>query len=410
MKFLSAFVLILMVLASPQSAMASPHLKLFDLIDQRLELMRDVATDKWRNKAPVEDLQREALVLDRVSESALNVGIETASARSFFQIQMEAAKEIQLYWFDRFEAGESPSLARNLDETRSLLLALGEEIIAGIDTAGRTEAIWRDHFIEQVQVEGLSPATVHALFRALTEVQQYPDRLSQVLSTGRLRVGTTGDYAPFTLTTADGFAGIDIDLANDLAKALGVEVSFVETSWSNLMNDLGAGRFDIGVGGISRTTERQKTAYFSPPYYTGGKTPIIRCADANRFNSLTDIDQEGVRVIVNPGGTNAAFAHANITRALLTIHDDNRTIFEEIAAGRADVMITDAIEVRLKTRQYPVLCPAMPGKTLTFLEKAFLLPQDIKLKEFVGAWLEQRIADGTVAGVFSAHMDVTRPE
>jgi len=252
---------------------------------------------------------------------------------------------------------------------------------------------------------------VISLFLATTAVGAEPEVdalsvLDTVLETGQLRIGTTGDYPPFTARDASTgrYSGIDIDLAHDLARSLGVTPVFVKTSWPSLMDDLAAGRFDVGMGGISRSLKRQRTAFFSSPYHRFGKTPIARCADRNRFDSLAKIDRPGVTVIVNPGGTNQAFANAHITKAQLLIHDDNRTIFQEIADGRADVMITDSDEVRYQHRLDPTLCATMPGKTLTKAEKAYLLPRDIVWKLYLDAWLAERTLEGTIAAAFQKHL------
>ena len=162
------------------------------------------------------------------------------------------------------------------------------------------------------------------------------------------------------------------------------------------------------MSGISRTLQRQQHGFLSKPYHTGGKTPIIRCGDQARLKSLSDIDQKGIRIIVNPGGTNERYVEAHIKLAEKVLFADNRTIFEEIVQGRADVMITDAIEVTLQTNRQQALCPAMPGKTLTYQEKAILMQQDPILLNYVNLWLDLRLADGTVQRTFANHLQANQ--
>ena len=225
------------------------------------------------------------------------------------------------------------------------------------------------------------------------------NRLDDILARGVLRVGTTGDYKPFSYRpnpSAD-FIGLDVELAGQLAKTLGVKLELVPTTWPSLMKDLGEDRFDIAMGGVSISLERQKKAQFSIPYLRDGKTPITRCENKDRFQTLAQIDQSGVRLIVNPGGTNERFARAHVKQASITVYPDNVTIFDQIVAGKADLMITDAIETRLQQKLKPALCALHPEAPFDFSEKAYLLPRDYLWKTFVDQWLHQTIASGAFA-------------
>ena len=97
--------------------------------------------------------------------------------------------------------------------------------------------------------------------------------------------------------------------------AIGVRLDIIPTTWATLLPDLTGDKFDIGMGGISITLPRQKVAFFSQPVMRVGKSPIARCADKDRFATLAEIDRPGVRVIVNPGGTNEAYDRANLHTA-----------------------------------------------------------------------------------------------
>lgn len=221
--------------------------------------------------------------------------------------------------------------------------------------------------------------------------------LTRVAGRGELLVCTTGDYPPFTLRdgASDRYRGIDIDMAGDLARALGVRERLVRTEWGTLVNDLTRGRCDLVMGGVSVTADRARHAAFSVPYQADGKTPITRCGREGKFATLDRIDRPGVRVVVNPGGTNERFARERLRRAELRVHPDNRTIFGEILAGRADLMITDAVETRYQARTRPGLCAVHPDRPFTRSQKAYLLPAgDPAFKARVDRWLSEALADG----------------
>jgi chorismate mutase-like protein len=221
--------------------------------------------------------------------------------------------------------------------------------------------------------------------------------LDAVLKRGEIRIGTTGDYKPFSYRPEGGqFVGLDVDLAADLAETLGVRLGLVQTSWPTLMKDLQADRFDMALSGISVSLERQKQALFSLPYLKDGKTPLTRCENKHKFETLAQIDKPGTRLVVNPGGTNESFVRSHLHLADITVSSDNVTIFDRIVSGEADLMITDAIEARLQQKLRSALCAIHPESPFNYSEKAALLPRDLLVKAYVDQWLHQSLASGAL--------------
>lgn len=84
----------------------------------------------------------------------------------------------------------------------------------------------------------------------LVATAQAGPRLDRIMESQVIRVGTPGDYRPFaSKTDQGGYEGHDIDVIQAMAKVLGVKVKYVQTSWSNLLTDLSADKFDVVVGG-----------------------------------------------------------------------------------------------------------------------------------------------------------------
>ncbi|KAJ0335928.1 hypothetical protein COL922a_008599 [Colletotrichum nupharicola] len=182
--------------------------------------------------------------------------------------------------------------------------------------------------------------------------------LDTILARGYINVGTTGDYKPFTPfcqnTTAINttYIGADIDAAQSLSNALGLPSPprLIKTVWANITSDLAAGKFDIAMGGVSLTLARAKTALFSTAIQRVGKTACIRCVDADKYTDLATLDQTGVKVAVNPGGTNEAFDRANLKNAEIILVEDNNAVYQAVLDGTADAMISDLIEVELQVK------------------------------------------------------------
>jgi cyclohexadienyl dehydratase len=258
---------------------------------------------------------------------------------------------------------------------------------------------------EESEMRRIVIGVVFAVSLVTSTWAQQPSRLDEIIKRGTLRVGMTGDYRPFTSldkATAT-FSGFDVDMAEALGRALGVKVDYVPTAWPQLMKDFEADNFDIAMGGVSITFDRQKKGLFSLPIMREGKTPIARCADQGKYEQLSDIDKPGTRVIVNPGGTNERFARANVKNAEIRVYNDNVTIFDEIARGNADLMITDASETRYQQKLHAgVLCAVHPDRPFDFAEKAYWLQRDPAFKAFVDQWLHLSMEDGSFKKIYAA--------
>jgi cyclohexadienyl dehydratase len=234
-----------------------------------------------------------------------------------------------------------------------------------------------------------------------------PSRLDAIVAAGTLRVGMPGDYRPFGLydKAAGTWQGLDVDVVTAMAQALGVRLVLVQSGWGTLLPDLLGGKFDIGAGGVSVTLKRQLAAFYSTPLLRDGKTPIAPCAAAAKFGTLADIDRPGVRVLTNPGGTNEAFDRAHLHAAEIVVFPDNTRIFDELAAGHGDLMITDATETRLQQKLHPGLCAVHPDHPFDTSEKALLLPRDVVLQQWVDQFLHIEAASGALPALIAKWLD-----
>ena len=217
---------------------------------------------------------------------------------------------------------------------------------------------------------------------------QNATKLDEIIARGTLRVGLTGDYRPFSVLdkTSGQYSGIDVDMANGLATALGVKLEIVPTIWRELLADVNSGKFDIGMGGISVTLDRQKLAFFSTPVMRAGKAAIARCVVKGKYQSLAAIDR------------------ANLKNARIVVFPDNTRIFDELVAGHADLMITDAVETRLQQKLHPELCAINPDHPFDFGELAYLLPRDAIWQQYVNQWLRVSTESGASQKIIDTYL------
>jgi len=172
-------------------------------------------------------------------------------------------------------------------------------------------------------------------------------KVAEILDRGTILFGTTGDYRPLSFCEPDGtYWGFGIEVANEIARRLGVNIEFKKTSWPTLTADVLTEPqiFDLAIGGITITDTRRETMLMSDGYLANGKTILCRASEADRYKTLADIDNPEVTVMVNPGGLNEKFANENLTHAKIVVHQKNEEIPALVAEGAADVMITEITE------------------------------------------------------------------
>lgn len=377
--------------------------QLLALVDERLSLMPAVAAFKWQQSAPIIDPPREQAVIDRAVKLAAPLGLPAKVVRVFFELQIAGARALETHLTNEWRAqgfryqGPIPDLAKDIrprldaittEELRALYRLAPFVREKGFDKMFAREAPMRLHS------DGWTAMSRDGLRTILAQLRIEPgSALVRLNAAGVIRIGTTGDYAPFSLEQEGRLSGVDIDLGRELAHTLGLEPVFIRTSWKTLLSDLKASRFDVALSGISATPARAAEAALSPAYYNGGKTMIARCADAVKLGTLEVADRQGIRFIVNPGGSNEQFAREHLHAAALRVYSDNRTIFDELIAGRADAMITDDVEVALQTHRHPELCRTTPG-TFTHDEKVALIARDPALEARVAGWMRSEAALG----------------
>ena len=225
-------------------------------------------------------------------------------------------------------------------------------------------------------------------------------KVAEIEERGTLVVGTTGDYRPLSFCESDGtYWGFGIEVAKEIARYLDVEISFVKTSWPTLSADVLAEPqlFDMAIGGITITDARRETMLMSDGYLANGKTILCRASDADRFRSLSDIDKEEVRVMVNPGGLNEKFAREHLTHATLIVHPKNEEIPSLVAEGSADVMITEITEAPYYVKTDSRLAAPLLNEPFTHGQIGVLMQKGQEdLLEMVNNAIEKMKADGTL--------------
>lgn len=225
--------------------------------------------------------------------------------------------------------------------------------------------------------------------------------VERIRQRGTIIVGTTGDYRPLSFFEPETgeYWGFGIEMAKEIAAQMNVKIAFAKTSWPTLSADVLAipQLFDFAIGGITITDARRETMLMSDGYLANGKTILCRSSEAGRFQSLADIDQPEVRVMVNPGGLNEKFANENLTHATIIVHQRNEEIPTLIAEGAADVMITEITEAPYYVQTDPRLAAPLLEKPFNHGEIGVLMQKGQEdLLQVVNNVIQRMKTDGSL--------------
>lgn len=220
--------------------------------------------------------------------------------------------------------------------------------------------------------------------------------LNDILSSGTLKVGTTGDWNPMSVrdTATNAYVGYDIDIMTELAKDLEVELEFVPTDWKTLVAGVTAGNYHI-TGSASISPARMKAAGYSDSYIAVEILPFTTSDKAENFSGWDSINQEGVKVATTLGTSFETLTREWFPNADITVVEAPARGYQEVLAGRADVFITSNIEGSTLVTKFPEVSMISVEQSRAPTPIAMLMPQtDQVWINYVNNWIEIKQASG----------------
>jgi len=161
------------------------------------------------------------------------------------------------------------------------------------------------------------------------------DTLSTIRKRGVLRVGVTAVDPMVMHNDKDALEGFSVDLSRQLASDMGVEVEFVEASWSRIIPDLLARRFDVIVTGLWVTPVRALVVNFTDPTAIEGLHLIANRKLAGAFKTREEFNRPEVRIAVYAGTVQEQVARNLLPRATLVKVEGNVLDVDVAAEGKA---------------------------------------------------------------------------
>jgi len=166
--------------------------------------------------------------------------------------------------------------------------------------------------------------------------------IESILKRGELRVGFESGYVPFEMTNKKGkFIGFDMDFGRRLAKAMGVKFVPVNTAWDGIIPALMTDKFDIIMGGMTITQERNLKINFVNPYIVVGQTILLNKKLEGTVKSYKDLNDPKYILTSRLGTTGEQAIKKLIPKATYKAFESEAEAGLEVINGKADALVYD---------------------------------------------------------------------
>lgn len=210
----------------------------------------------------------------------------------------------------------------------------------------------------------------------------------------KLVVATSPDFPPFESLEGGEVVGIEVDILSKIAEKMGMELDIQQMDFDSVIPGVQAGKFDVGMSGITVTDKRKENVDFSSVYFMAAQAIVV--ADGSSITGKADL--EGKKVSVQTGTTAEEYCMANGYEVLaFTANNDAAAA---LTAGKVDAWVVDN-EVALAMA--PELGLTVLDEAMTSEPYAFALQKGSDLLAPFNEALDALLSDGTVEQIFQQY-------
>ena len=178
--------------------------------------------------------------------------------------------------------------------------------------------------------------------------------LSKIVERGELVVGTAASMPPLNMTTKEGeIIGFEIDLARNMAGAMGVKLNLVAMPFSDLLPALEAGRVDAILSNMTITGERNRKVAFAGPYFISGKSFLTKYKKIASAKDPSEVNSPATALAALKGSTSQAFVEELIPKAKLVPTKDYDEAVKMVLRDEVDALIADFPICVVSVFRYP---------------------------------------------------------
>lgn len=215
-----------------------------------------------------------------------------------------------------------------------------------------------------------------------------------------LVMATNAEFPPYEYHEGDAVVGIDAEIAKLIADKLGMELKIEDVAFDSIIPGVQAGKYDMGMAGMTVNEERLQSVNFSDSYATGVQVVIVK--EGGSIASLDDI--AGKKIGVQTSTTGDIYASGDFGDENVVKFDSGAAAVEALKSGKVDCVIID---------NEPAKSYVAANEGLKILETEYAVEDyaicfakdNTELQEKVNAALKELIADGSVQKIIDKYIN-----
>lgn len=153
---------------------------------------------------------------------------------------------------------------------------------------------------------------------------------------------TEAGFAPYEYYSSGEIVGVDVDIANEIAKSMGKRLVIKDIAFDSIINEVKTGKADFGAAGISYSEERAKNVDFTIDYSTSKQIVIVKNdSDITSIDSISD-----KKIAVQLGSVADSFVTSNYKKAVVVRQKKYLAAIEDLNTGKVDCVVMDLLPAK----------------------------------------------------------------
>jgi len=178
--------------------------------------------------------------------------------------------------------------------------------------------------------------------------------LDRILQRGELVVGTSGRMPPMSMVTKDNrLIGMEIDMAQEMAGAMGVKLKLEIIPFAELLPALETGKIDMILSNMTITPKRNLKVAFVGPYFESGKAFLTKLKTIASAEDAAELNSPDTKLVTLRGSTSQAFVEEVIPKATLYTAADYDQAVQMVIDDKVQAMLADYPICVISVYRYP---------------------------------------------------------